>query len=52
MEVLSNLNLKFPLHERKTPYWRLSSNDSFNATDLMLLLEILLERAIQSRRYS
>jgi len=52
MEFLSNLNVKLTLHERKTPYWRLPSDGSVNATALVLLLEILLERAIQSRRYS
>ena len=41
-----------PLLERKTPYWRLSSDGSVNATALMLLLEVLLEKAIQSRRFS
>jgi len=41
-----------PLLERKTPYWRLSSDGSVNATALILLLEILLEKAIQSRRIS
>jgi len=47
MEFLSNLNVKLPLLERKTPI------DDFLATVLLTpLLEILLEKAIQSRRFS
>jgi len=28
VEILSNLNVKLPMHKRKVPYWRLSGDGS------------------------